>query len=190
MLLHLQENPMSFNQDNNSEKCKSTALRYVAMQIKTEGQIEDYLKRKSFAPENIKEAIEYLRDYNYVNDSQYCVSYYREACLKGKGRRRIEQELLNKKVRKDVIKDALDNFISEDNPDYVEIIEEAGNEKERALAVGRKMLRQHLELGKEADKNFMAKVGRRLISLGYDNHVLYSVIGILMKEGRVQDEEY
>ena len=93
-------------------------------------------------------------------------------------------------MRKDVIKDALDNFISEDNPDYVEIIEEAGNEKERALAVGQKMLRQHLELGKEADKNFMAKVGRRLISLGYDNHVLYSVIGILMKEGRVQDEEY
>lgn len=181
---------MSFNQDTNKEKCKSLALRYVSMQMKTEGQVVEYLKKKAFDDECIQEAIDYLREYNYVNDSQYCVLFFREGCRKGKGRRRIEQELLNKKIGKDVIKESLDNFVSEDNPDYLEIIEEVGSEKERALEAGRKMLRQHLELGKKADKNFMAKVGRRLISLGYSNHILYSVIGTLMKEGRLEDDEY
>ena len=116
--------------------------------------------------------------------------YYKEAARKGKGRRRIEQELLNKKISKSVIRDALDEFVSEENPEYQEMIEDVGSESERALAVGRKMLSQHLELGKTADKNFMAKVGRRLMSLGYDSSILYSVIGTLMKEGKTSDDDY
>ena len=74
--------------------------------------------------------------------------------------------------------------------DYEELLEEVGTEKDRALEIGLKMLRQHTELGKSADKNFMAKVGRRLVSLGYDNSILYSVIGTLMKEGKVSDDDY
>ncbi len=188
---------MSFNDefatgvyDKQLEKCKNTALRYISAQVKTEGQVEDYLKKKGFESEHIRESISYLRDYNYVNDREYCVLYYREACRKGKGRRRIEQELLTKKVKLETIRGALDDYICEDNSDHAELMEEVGTEKERALEVGRKMLRQHLELGKEADKNFMAKVGRRLVSLGYDSQVLYSVIGTLMKEGKMPDDEY
>ena len=176
--------------DKQLEKCKNTALRYITARVKTEGQVAEYLKKKGFDLEHIKGTIEFLRDYNYVNDREYCILYYREACRKGKGRRRIEQELLNKKIVKSVIREALDQYVSEDNPDYYEFIDEVGTEKERALDVGRKMLRQHLENGKAADKNFMAKVGRRLMSLGYDSSILYSVIGTLMKEGKVSDDEY
>lgn len=193
----LPENHMSFNnlfdldaEDKMLEKCKNTALRYITAQIKTEGQVADYLKRKGFDSEHIKSAIEYLKEYNYINDYNYCVLYFREAAFKGKGRRRIEQELMNKKVDKSVIREALDAYVSEDNMDYHELIEEVGSEKDRALEIGRKMLRQHLDSGKEADKNFMAKVGRRLMTLGYDISILYSVIGTLMKEGKVSDDDY
>ena len=188
---------MSFNDgfglehfDKQLEKCKNTALRYITARVKTEGQVADYLKKKGFDGESIEIAIEYLKEYNYVNDRDYCIAYFKEACRKGKGRRRIQQELLNKKVNKSVIKDSLDEYISEDNPDYQDMLDEVGSEKDRALEVGRKMLRQHLEDGKEVDKNFMAKVGRRLMSLGYDSSILYSVIGTLMKEGKVSDDEY
>lgn len=189
---------MNFNEDfafdtelNKSlEKCKSTALRYITAQVKTSGQVADYLKRKGFEKEDIQGALEYLKEYNYINDKEYCVAFFREACRKGKGRRRIEQELLNKKVGREVIADALDEYISEENPEYQEMLDEVGSEKERALDVGRKMLRQQLEAGKEADKNFLAKVGRRLMTLGYDTSTLYSVIGTLMKEGKVSDDDY
>ena len=176
--------------DKQLEKCKNTALRYITAQIKTEGQIADYLKRKGFEKDDIDETIEFLKDYNYVNDKEYCIMYFGEACRKGKGRRRIEQELITKKVKTTIIREALDQYISEGNLDYEELIEEVGTEKDRALEIGLKMLRQQLELGKSIDKNFMAKVGRRLISLGYDNSILYSVIGTLMKEGKVSDDEY
>ena len=178
-----------FEDNKELEKCKSLALRYVSMQVKTEGQVAEYLKKKSFEKETIENTIEYLREYNYLNDGEYCKAYFREACRKGKGRRRIEQELLNKKVSKQTIRESLEAFISDENPDYDEFIKEVGTEKDRALQVGRKMLRQHEELGKEADKNFMAKVGRRLMSLGYGNDILYSVIGTLMDERKVTEDE-
>ena len=171
------------------EKCKSLALRYVSMQIKTEGQVAEYLKKKDFEKEIIEEAIEYLRQYNYVNDAEYCKVFFKEGCRKGKGRRRIEQELSNKRVSREVIKGAIDELVSYDNPEYDELLQEVGSEKERALAVGRKMLRQHEELGKVADKNFMARVGRRLVSLGYGNDVLYSTVGTLMNERKVTEDE-
>lgn len=181
---------MFFEENKELEKCKSVALRYVSMQMKTEGQVADYLRRKGFEPRLIEDTLAFLKEYNYINDAEYCRLYYGEGCRKGKGRRRIEQELQNKKITKSVIRDSLDDYISEDNPDFLNIIEETGTEKERALKIGRKMLRQQLEQGKAADKNFMAKVGRRLMSLGYDSSVLYSVIGILMKEAKTWEGEY
>ena len=83
--------------DKSGEKCKSAALRYVAAAIKTEGQVRDYLARKGFAAEEIDEAVSMLREYDYVNDARYCRDYYMLACSKGRGRRRIEQELVQKK---------------------------------------------------------------------------------------------
>lgn len=171
------------------EKCKSTALKYVALQMKTEGQVSDYLTRKGFERDEITTAIEFLREYRYVDDEQYCIIYYKEACRKGKGRRRIEQELSSKKVERSVIRDTLDAFLSDENPDYQAITEEILTEKERALNVGKKMLRIQRASGKDADKNFMAKIGRRLASLGYESSVVYYVIGRLMKEREQEDYE-
>jgi regulatory protein len=157
------------------------------MQIKTEGQVRDYLKRKEYKEDEISAAIDFLKDYDYINDIRYCQSYYKQACRKGRGRKRIEQELQNKKISKGVIKDALDEMLSDENPDYDDIMEELLTERERALKVGQKMLVNQLGEGKPIDKNFMAKVGRRLMSLGYGGDVVYSVIGELIKE---DGEEY
>lgn len=182
---------MSFSEDKTLEKCKGLALRYISLQAKTEGQVEDYLKRNNFDSEYITHTIDFLREYNYVNDKEYCITYYKEASMKGKARKRIEQELMRRKVKNNVIKDAFDEFESEDNEEYRVFLDEAGSDKERALVIGRKMLKQQIEVGKEADKNFMAKVGRRLMSLGYESQILYSVIGTLMKEAKLpEDEEY
>ena len=165
-----------------SDKCKSTALRYVAARMRTQGQVEDYLRRKEFSGEDIKEALNMLIEYKYVDDANYCISYYKEACQKGKGRRRIEQELLSKKVKKDVIQITLDEFLSDENPDYREIMEEVLTEKKRASIVVRKMIQNHLDDGKSIDRKFVEKVGRRLTTLGYSGEVIYSITGILMKK--------
>lgn len=165
-----------------SDKCRAAALRYVSMQMKTEGQVKDYLTRKGYTREEAEDAAAFLREYKYIDDREYCRAYYRSACLKGRGRRRVEQELLKKKVDRRLMIETLDSFLSEENEDYEELIREILTEKERALAAGRRMLKEHEENGRYADRNFLARAGRRLISLGYESETVYSVIGALMKE--------
>ncbi len=120
----------------NSDRCRNAALRYVARMMRTEGQITDYLRRKEFSDEEIQDAIAFLREYSYVDDEKYCRMYFREACLKGRGRRRIEQELMRKKVDRSLIREALDSYLSEDNDEYEQLIREIMTEKDRALSIG------------------------------------------------------
>ncbi len=175
MLQLLREKAMS------AEKCRMAALRYVSLAQKTEGQVKDYLRRKSFSEAEIEEALEMLREYRYVDDKKYCCDYYMYGCRKGRGRRRIERELEQKKIKRDIIRESLEEFLSEGNPDYEYIMEETLTEKERAMHIGQKMLKEQLSLGKDVDKAFCAKVGRRLISMGYDGDSIYGVIGFIMK---------
>ena len=174
--------------DKSGEKCKSAALRYVAAAIKTEGQVRDYLARKGFAAEEIDEAISMLREYDYVNDARYCRDYYMLACSKGRGRRRIEQELAQKKISRQLIRESLDELLSADNPDYEELVAQTLTEKERAMELGRKLLRERRLDGKPVDRAFCGRVARRLSAMGYGCDIIYSVIGMVLEEGGKRDE--
>ena len=164
-----------------AEKCNSAALKYVAAGLKTKGQVAEYLRKKGFESDDIEDGLFMLSDYNYINDAYYCQVYFREACRKGRGRRRIEQDLENKKIPRDVVKNALDDLLSEDNPEYDDLLVETLTEKERALKIAYKMAETQKASGKEIDKNFCAKVGRRLMTTGYGSDVIYHCIGQMMK---------
>lgn len=164
-----------------AEKCNNAALKYVAAGLRTKGQVADYLRKKGFEDEHIEDALAMLTEYNYINDAYYCEAYYKEACRKGRGRRRIEQELEAKKISRDVIRDTLDDLLSEENPDYQELIEDTLTERERAMKIALKMTAEQKSLGKAVDRNFCAKVGRRLMTNGYSNDVIYHCIGQVMK---------
>ena len=62
------------------EKCKSAALRYVSLRLRSQGQVEDYLIRKEFDSEEIEIVLSFLREYRYVDDQYFCISYYKEGC--------------------------------------------------------------------------------------------------------------
>lgn len=79
------------------EKCKSAALKYVSLRLRSQGQVEDYLIRKEFDREEIEIVLSFLREYRYVDDQYYCISYYKEGCRKGRGLRRIERNWNAKK---------------------------------------------------------------------------------------------
>ena len=164
------------------EKCSQAALKYVSGAMKTEGQVEEYLFKKEFTREDIEAAIEMLKAYNYIDDEKYCQAYYNQACRKGRGRRRIEQELEMKKIPRELIKRTLDYYLSEDNPDYGDVVEETMTEKERAMSVVAKMMKEQQAMGKNIDKNFCGKVGRRLTANGYSSEVIYYVIGQVMRD--------
>lgn len=41
-----------------------------------------------------------------------------------RGRRRIEQELMRKKVDRSIIRESIDSYLSEDNEEYQQLLEE------------------------------------------------------------------
>lgn len=171
-----------------SDKCRLTALRYVAARMRTEGQIIEHLERKGFVSGEISETMEMLRDCGYVNDQEYCVTYYRQACIRGRGRRRIERELENKRIPRQIVSDAIDKFLAEEYPQHDGITEEILPEKERALKVARKMANDHISDGGAADRKFMAKMGRKLYALGYGNETIYGVISCVMRELTTEED--
>jgi regulatory protein len=79
-----------------------SALRYIARSQKTRRQIEGYLKDKKYTPKDIKEAIDKLETYNYINDAGLAAAYvdYHAAV---KGKLRLKYDLARKGVDKGVI---------------------------------------------------------------------------------------
>lgn len=170
---------MSF--ESEGQRCITAAIKYAAYRIKTEGQIRDYLCRKGFEAEDIERAVDALKDYGYIDDARYCRSYYIESCRKGRGRLRIEKELIGKKLPASFVRETLKEFLDECNSDADGMETDIVPERERALAVVEKAVSLQLEEGKPIDRKFAAKVGRRLTSLGYDSSTVYEAVGMLMK---------
>jgi regulatory protein len=152
-------------------KAFDQAARYLSLQARCETQVWKYLQGKGYNDEEIREAMVSLREYGYVNDYTYVQAYYRQAAAKSKGRRRIETELLNKGVSRQVVTGAIEELLEEADEDLL-----LADERGRALEVGRKMARQQQLDGKPLDHRFSARVGRRLASLGYTADTIYYVL--------------
>lgn len=153
------------------------AAGYLSLQMRTEREIRRYLKQKGYEPEEIEDAVKKLLEYQYLDDSAYVRSYICQAASRGKGRKKIEQELQARGVCSKVIADGWKTLEQEKETGS------AGNvlldEKKRALQTAVKMARQQLDSGKTLDEKFLSRVGRRLSGLGYSADVIYFVIGKL-----------
>lgn len=137
------------------------ALRHLGSRARTCREMEQYLKKKGFQDEEIEVTINELKDCRYLDDGQYCSDYFRYAEGKGKGIRRIRQELREKGVSSDVISLAWEDY------------EPETSEKERARKQAEKIM-----AGKaEADEKLLARMGRRLSGLGYSTDVIYQILG-------------
>lgn len=151
------------------------AAGYLALQPRTAAEIRNYLKKKEYSESEIDDAIVKLQEYRYLDDAAYAASYIRQAAARGKGRRKIEQELAAKGVSSADLEDAWIFLEEEGGEEAASIFDE----KKRALEIGVKMTRQQLQDGKELDEKFLARVGRRLSGQGYSADVVYFVLGKL-----------
>lgn len=143
---------------------RDTAAKYLASRMRTCSEMKEYLAKKDFGEDEIREVIEEFRDFRYLDDEEYCRQYINYACSKGKGPLRIRQELADKGVDRETIGFALEDYYDRDE------------ELERALRQAEKTL-----AGKPVDEKIRGRLGRRLVSLGYSTDVVYKVIGICMR---------
>ena len=142
-------------------KCKNSALRTVEKTYKTEKELRDKLAEKGFEDDTIKRAIEFLKEYNLLNDEKYAEMYIKDR-LRSQGRNKIKYALIRKGVSEDILLDKLSNIDAED-------------ENDTAFKLAEK--KYNILKKKESDKYKLSqKLFRFLLSKGYDYDCCNSIV--------------
>lgn len=86
------------------DKAYTRALDLLARRARSEWELRDYLKRKSYEPEVIDATIQRLAERGYVDDEAFARSWVQSRRqLKSVSRRRLTAELRQKRIADDVI---------------------------------------------------------------------------------------
>ena len=141
------------------------AAVYLSRQMRTRKQTEDYLSRKGYSRDEIREACDMLESYHYLDDLEYARLYFETAGRKEKGRARILKELAAKGVSRGTAEEA-------------ERLTETPDEFETALALAERIFADQDLSGmdwKEKEK-IRARAARRLASRGFASDVIFRAI--------------
>lgn len=161
--------------EKNKEKARRAALRKLSSRDRTEKEISDVLCQWGCSREETAEIIDEFRELGYLDDERYCLRYYEYAKSRGKASDRIIRELISKGVPMQTARAALDNTETDD--------------RAAALSVAFKMAENQQACQKPLDEKFMARVGRRLSSLGYNSGICYYAIGKIREYSKDKSKE-
>lgn len=99
---------MSDNLDKYYSKAKAYAYKLISKRLYTEYEISEKLKKREFSPPVIRQVLNELRDYNYVNDLEFARLWIKTRLrLKPKGERLLRLELIKRGITKDTANQAL-----------------------------------------------------------------------------------
>ena len=158
------------------KSCLDKALAKLNYRMRTESELRKSLKEDGYEEGEIEETVEELKNFGYLDDARYIREYYKVSKRKGWADRRILNELKRKGIKSDFADNTIQDFKDSDEFSDLNLEED---EKVTAYEVGVKMAKSQINAGKALDDKFMAKVGRRLMSLGYNSGCCYYVIGKL-----------
>lgn len=77
---------------------RERALLYLSRFARTERQVESYLKRKGFPPEEIRDTLTYLHEHSYLNDDSFATAFIESRIRRGDGPLKIKQMLFAKGI--------------------------------------------------------------------------------------------
>lgn len=142
-------------------RCKSSALRIIEKSCKTEKEVIEKLRLKGYGDNAINKSIEFLKEYNFINDLNYTKAFIKDK-LNSVGSQKIKYTLLQKGISKELIEEHLANTNKE-------------NEKSVAFNLAKK--KADLLRKKENDNyKISGKLYRYLISKGYEYDVTKEIV--------------
>ena len=90
------------------------ALNSINNRIKSVFQVRQMLNKKEYPENFIEIAIKKLKDQGYLNDKNFAKSFiHNQMIVTNKGPRKIERELMDKKIDLEIIKKELEEFSDE-----------------------------------------------------------------------------
>ncbi len=130
------------------KRVKKRALYLLQKQDRTEKQLYDKLKQNEYPEECIENAIQYVKDYHYIDDARYARNYIRYHQEK-KSVQRLKMDLISKGINKVTIEDALDEeFVSDERQMIANLLEKKRFDADKAdISVRRKLYQFLLRRG-------------------------------------------
>lgn len=159
------EKVKSIAKSENYIKCKESALRIIERNLKTEKEVREKLKLKGYDDNSIEKSIEFLKEYNFVNDKAYAKAFVNDK-LKTMGSQKIKYSLIQKGIAKEVIEEELSNLNKE-------------NEKNIALNIAKKKL-STIKKTENDNYKISGKLYRFLVSKGYGSDIVNGVVKEVM----------
>ena len=90
------------------KRARNSAYRYLTIRPRSRAEVEQKLRDRGFPPEVVSSVIDHLLRLGYLNDEQFARQWAAgRVRSRGFGRRRIEQELRQKGIGRDIIHDTL-----------------------------------------------------------------------------------
>lgn len=85
------------------------ALKYISYKNRSLKEVYDYLVKNNYSDEEIKEAIEKLIEYKFIDDEKFSEIFVRNRQLKGRSKKMISYELRQKGINKETLENSLDS---------------------------------------------------------------------------------
>jgi regulatory protein len=105
------------------DKAYGLALAYVARRVRSEWELRDYFRRKSYDPELSEQILAKLAKLGQVDDAKFAEAWVRNRrLLKPVSKRRLMQELRQKRVADDIIEQVLAQDETDENQVLKELI--------------------------------------------------------------------
>lgn len=158
---------------DDTAKATDAAIRLLTSRPRSVHEIRDRLKRKEYGDETIDRVIERLREWRYIDDEAF-TRYWVEnrESNRPRGRRLLEQELRQKGVERETVRETLDE---------VGIDERAG-----ALEIARNKMRSYRD---EEESVARRRLGAFLARRGYGYEVVKPVLDQLFGESGDDDAD-
>lgn len=118
----------NFRQESVFGKYYERTLRYLALRLRSEKEIVNYLKKIGVNQDAMRKIVEKLKDYKYIDDTKFAMTFVSEKRkIKSASQRQIVFELKQKGVEAEVI----DKAIRECELDETSAINDLINKKRR-----------------------------------------------------------
>ncbi len=91
-------------------KAISYALKLLKHRARSFREIEKRLKEKGFSENEIRDTIEKLKNYGYIDELEDATNYVKAKSKRGWSRRRIYIELIKRGYSSEIVENALKNY--------------------------------------------------------------------------------
>lgn len=159
-------------EEDNYLKGKNQALKIIEKSFKSEKEIQDKLLNKGYEEKAVARILDFLVEYNFVNDEKYAEMFIREK-ISSNGKNKIKYLLLKKGISEDVIQDKLNDVKKED-------------EEAHALMIAEKKYASLIKSEKNWNKSYK-KLGEYLVARGYDFDMVKTILNKVVKN---EDEDF